>query len=117
MHERRPSQTASMVATARALANDGFTRVPGFRDPYARALLSPGWASAYRLFSRWARRAQPERRHDVIAQFDIIPLRIATFDAELKAAVASGCRQLVLLGAGLDARAFRMEALARVAVY
>ncbi len=117
MHERRPSQTASMVATARALANDGFTRVPGFRDPYARALLPPGWASAYRLFSRWSRRARPEQRDRAMARIDIIPLRVAMFDAELMAAVAGGCRQLVLLGAGLDTRAFRMPSLAAVAVY
>jgi methyltransferase (TIGR00027 family) len=117
MHERRPSQTASMVATARALANDGYTRVPGFRDPYARVMLPIGWASAYRLFSRWANRAPPEKRDRVVAQFDIIALRVATFDAEITAAVRDGCRQLVLLGAGLDTRAFRMASLADVAVF
>jgi methyltransferase (TIGR00027 family) len=106
-----------MVATARALANDGHTRVPGFRDPYARSMLPPGWASAYRLFSRWAERARPDRRDRVVAQFDIIALRVATFDAELTAAIRGGCRQLVLLGAGLDTRAFRMPSLADVAVY
>jgi methyltransferase (TIGR00027 family) len=106
-----------MVATARALANDGYTRVPGFRDPYARSMLPPGWASAYGLFSRWARRTHPEKRDRVVAQFDIIALRVATFDAELTAAIRGGCRQLVLLGAGLDTRAFRMASLADVAVY
>jgi methyltransferase (TIGR00027 family) len=53
----------------------------------------------------------------VVAQFDIIALRVATFDAELTAAIRGGCRQLVLLGAGLDTRAFRMACLADVAVY
>jgi methyltransferase (TIGR00027 family) len=106
-----------MVAMSRAVANDGFTRVPGFRDPYARAMLPPGWAGVYRLFSRWTRRARREQVDRAIAQMDIIPLRVATVDAELMAAIAAGCRQLVLLGAGLDTRAFRMPSLEGVAVY
>jgi methyltransferase (TIGR00027 family) len=117
MHERRPSQTASMVATARALANDGLTQVPGFRDPYARTMLPPAWASAYHLFTRWAHRAPPERVAKAIEQIDIIPLRVSKVDAELTEAIEGGCRQLVLLGAGLDTRAFRMPSLADVPVY
>jgi methyltransferase (TIGR00027 family) len=80
-------------------------------------MLPAGWASAYRLFSRWADRAQPKKRDRVVAQFDIIALRVATFDAELTAAVRGGCSQLVILGAGLDTRAFRMASLADVAVF
>jgi methyltransferase (TIGR00027 family) len=106
-----------MVATARALANDGLTQVPGFRDPYARTMLPPGWASAYRLFSRWAHRAPPERVAKAIEQIDIIPLRVSKVDAELTAAIEGGCRQLVLLGAGLDTRAYRMPVLAGIPVY
>jgi methyltransferase (TIGR00027 family) len=117
MRERRPSQTASFVALARALAHDGFTSLPGFDDPYALALLSPRWRSAYSLISRWMRRARPERRQRAIAQLDVIPLRVAAIDAELRAAVGDGARQLVILGAGLDTRAFRMPDLGDVAVF
>ena len=53
----------------------------------------------------------------VIEQFDIIPLRVAKVDAELGAAIEGGCRQLVLLGAGLDTRAYRMPSLAGIPVY
>jgi methyltransferase (TIGR00027 family) len=117
MQERRPSQTASFVALARALAHDGFTTVPGFVDPFARRLLSPGWASAHRLISRGMRRADRTRRDRGVAQLDVIPMRVAAIDAELRAAVAAGCRQVVILGAGLDTRAFRLTALADVAVF
>jgi methyltransferase (TIGR00027 family) len=116
MRERRPSQTASMVALARALADDGFTTVPGFADPFARPLLSPVWAALRQLASRRMRHV-PVARRNIIARLDLIPLRVAAIDAELTTAVAGGCRQLVILGAGLDTRAFRMAALADVAVF
>jgi methyltransferase (TIGR00027 family) len=117
MRAQRPSQTASFVALARSLAHDGFTSLPRFDDPYALALLSPRWRSAHRLLTRWLRRAGPERRDRAIAQLDVIPLRVAAIDAEVRAAVAGGARQLVILGAGLDTRSFRMPELADVAVF
>jgi methyltransferase (TIGR00027 family) len=113
----RPSQTASFVALARALANDGFTTIPGFSDPVARKLLSPMWTAGYRFLSRWTQRARGEARDRAIAQLEIIPLRVAAIDDQLDKAIADGCRQLVILGAGLDTRAFRMASLADVAVF
>jgi methyltransferase (TIGR00027 family) len=117
MRKRRPSQTASFVALARALAQDGFTTLPAFDDPYALALLSPRWRSAHRLLSAWMRRATPDQRERAIAQLDVIPLRAAAIDAALRAALAEGIGQLVILGAGLDTRAFRMAELGGVAVF
>ncbi len=40
-----------------------------------------------------------------------LPLRTLAIDAVVERAVADGARQLVILGAGLDARAWRMECL------
>jgi methyltransferase (TIGR00027 family) len=117
MRERRASQTAMLVALARALANDGLTTLPGFVDPAAESLLSPGWKRAHWLFRRWIRRAPPAKRDLAIAQLDAITLRVAAVDTELALAVAGGCRQVVLLGAGLDTRAFRLSALAGAAVW
>jgi methyltransferase (TIGR00027 family) len=117
MRARRPSQTASFVALARALAHDGFTTLPHFSDPYARRLLSPGWTAAYRMMSRGLRRAAPARRERSIAQLDPIALRVSAIDAEIEAALAPDCRQVVILGAGLDTRALRMASLASVAVF
>jgi len=117
MRERTPSQTALFVAAARALANDGFTTVPGFSDPISRGLLTPAWEAFYRAVSRFGRHASPERRARAMARLDFVATRVATIDAEIAHAVGSGCRQLVILGAGLDARAFRMRGLADVAVF
>ncbi len=106
-----------MVAFGRALANDGFTTVPRFHDPGARQLLSPVWSACYRVASRLTKRAPPARRARGMAQLDVITLRVAAIDAEIEAAVAGGCRQLVILGAGMDTRAFRLEALGAVPVF
>jgi methyltransferase (TIGR00027 family) len=102
---------------ARALADAGYTRVPHFSDPPARGLLSPGWALTERLLERMLRGAPPDRRDKILDQLDAIPLRVAAIDHELEAAIRGGCEQLVVLGAGLDTRAFRMRALADVAVF
>ncbi|MCL2447500.1 MAG: SAM-dependent methyltransferase, partial [Polyangiaceae bacterium] len=88
-----------------------------FADPVAASLLSPGWAIAMRKISRALDRAPPARRDRAIAHLDAISLRVAAIDAELERAVHDGCRQLVILGAGLDTRAFRLRALADVDVY
>ncbi len=117
MRADRPSQTASLVAMARALAHDGFTTAKGFSDPVARSLLSRGWTLAYRFVARGLRKAKPEGRAKALAQLDVLPLRVLAIDAELAAAIAAGCRQLVILGAGLDTRAYRLDALADVDVF
>lgn len=46
-----------------------------------------------------------------------VPLRTAAIDDAVSQAVTAGARQLVLLGAGLDARAWRMPSLADVTVF
>jgi methyltransferase (TIGR00027 family) len=117
VREKRPSQTASFVALARSLADRGFTRLPAFSDPVVASLLSPGWTVTLEALTRWMRRADRSRRDRAIAQLDVIPMRVAVIDAEVEKAVAAGCRQLVILGAGLDTRAFRMASLADVDVY
>jgi methyltransferase (TIGR00027 family) len=117
MDERRPSQTAAMVAVWRALADAGHTSARGFSDPVAHALLSPGWSRLYRVSRRWLEKAPAERRARAIAGYDTMALRVLAIDAELERALAAGCRQLVILGAGLDTRAFRMAALAGCDVF
>jgi methyltransferase (TIGR00027 family) len=69
------------------------------------------------VMTRSLRRASPDRRERAIAQLDAIPLRVSAIDAQLEAGVAAGCKQLVILGAGLDTRALRMPALASVEVF
>jgi methyltransferase (TIGR00027 family) len=114
---RLPSQTAALVAFARALAHEGMTSAQGFSDPAARALLPFGWRLFFRLALRGMLRAAPARRARAIAQLDVVPLRVLALDAGLRQAIASGCRQLVILGAGLDTRAFRLDLLSEVDVF
>jgi methyltransferase (TIGR00027 family) len=117
MHEKRPSQTASFVALWRALAHRGFTSAPGFSDPVVGALLSPGWALLDHLLAGRLARSTPEQRASSITHFDAVALRVLAIDSELARAVAAGAKQLVILGAGLDTRAFRLPGLADVAVF
>ena len=102
----RASLTALAVATARALAGV---------DPYAHMFL-PAWLS--------------ERVHDVSADkrrraIEWLSLGLVThikhrtiaIDEALAEAVARGVSQVVILGAGLDTRAYRLHELATAAVY
>ena len=86
------------------------------RDDYARALL-PAWL-------RYPLRAlEVEPRLLLVARLgsfgllDHVSLRTAAIDDELRTALARGARQLVILGAGLDARAFRLHDLHDVAAF
>jgi methyltransferase (TIGR00027 family) len=112
MRERMPSQTAAMVAMLRALADRGYTHVEGFRDPVAQALLTGVWSGAFHLADRTFARMQPQIRDRIIDALDIVAARVRAIDEELESAVAEGARQVVILGAGLDTRAFRMRVLA-----
>lgn len=46
-----------------------------------------------------------------------LPMRTRAIDDALSEAIATGIRQVVLLGAGLDARAYRLDALADCVVF
>jgi len=117
MQETRPSQTASFVALWRAIAERGFTSAPSFSDPVVGSLLSPSWAVLDRLLAFGLARTTPLQRAHSIPQFDSIALRVLAIDVALQRAVAAGVAQLVILGAGLDTRAFRLPELADVAVF
>src|SRR5262245_17772502 len=117
MRERLPSQTAAMVAMLRALADRGFTHVPGFVDPVARRLLPEFWLRMLGYAERGIERMQREARSRIETQVDVVAQRVRAIDLELEAAVAAGVRQIVILGAGLDTRAFRLRALAGADVF
>lgn len=118
MKEGKPSQTASMVAFFRALAHLGVTSAKGFQDPTAEHLLPTPWAQIYALTRRRARRdPQHPSFADARRGTDLLALRTLTIDAHLRDALASGARQLVILGAGLDGRAYRLRGLADVRVF
>ena len=116
MHAERPSQTASLVATLRALGADGYTSVPGYVDPISKDLLSGFWAWVYRCGRLQLAISPGPLRALLQAQVDLVPIRVTAIDQALIQA-GVGVAQVVILGAGLDTRAYRLDALARATVY
>ncbi|MBX3274739.1 MAG: SAM-dependent methyltransferase [Sandaracinaceae bacterium] len=115
MRDDVPSLTARAVALARGVASlPGGRRAPA-PDPLAARLLDPllgraldGLApiAAFTPAVSWALRLAS------LGLVDHLALRTAAIDAALRAACARDVPQVVLLGAGLDARAFRVPELA-----
>ena len=98
----RLALTASWTAAARALESAREDRL--FDDPWARVLAGPDGAA-------WLEQRSPESTLPIALRtrfFDDYLLRIADKD---------GVRQVVILAAGLDTRAFRLEWPAGMQVY
>ena len=108
----RPSQTASLVAFLRALADAGFTTVPHFADPTAATLLPPAWSFGLRVAKHRGSLGAP-----LSIGTDLVALRTLLIDQALRAALARGVKQVIILGAGLDGRAYRIPELAAVRVF
>jgi methyltransferase (TIGR00027 family) len=113
------SRTAEYVALYRALETTETRRDPLFRDPFARHLLTGSRASALRLanlprmrnmLERYADWRAPGARTSAIGRTRFI-------DDVVRAEVERGVRQIVILGAGYDARAHRLTELANLKVY
>ena len=115
MKEHQASRTAEYAAGFRALET---VKRPEsarlFEDPLAVIFLSPGkrrlvkWAS-FPLIGNLVR-AYIDHRWPGAMTSGIARTRL--IDEHLLAAVADGIRQIVILGAGFDSRAFRMAELA-----
>lgn len=131
MRRGKASSTAKLVAFDRALADTGWTSVPGFRDPFARALLQGWlWQRALDILSARAQKLpdDPGLRR-ARSHLDGLILRVSFLDAlvtelvEPSASRGSGNNdgasppQVVILGAGLDTRAWRLPALRGVRVF
>jgi methyltransferase (TIGR00027 family) len=118
MKEDRPSRTAEWVAFLRGLATLEPDAIAP--DPVAVRLVGQPWQRLLEAFER-----RPGAALGITRVADRLTggrgrhlaLRTRAIDDEVVAAVAAGARQLVLLGAGLDARAYRLDALADVTVY
>lgn len=99
---------ATALAVAAARATEGLRSAPLFDDPIAAAFVAaagwPGWLPV-----------DPADRASPLG--DYIAVRTRFFDDYLLAAAATGCRQVVILAAGLDARAFRLPWPADMQVY
>jgi methyltransferase (TIGR00027 family) len=96
--------TAILVADVRAAESARPDRL--FDDPFARAFVDAARAASPAIANALAQGARDETinraRHEAVA------VRTRFCDDYLLAAARAGCRQVVLLAAGLDARAFRL---------
>ena len=110
----RSSRTASFVTFVRALAHDGFTDVRGFSDPTARELLDDKARARLEKAERRLRSggARSGRQRLLQKAVDLLALRTLVIDEAVERELRRGTRQLVLLGAGLDGRAWRLPGLA-----
>jgi methyltransferase (TIGR00027 family) len=106
-----------MVAYMRALADAGATHVRDFHDPTARVFLNARWTRRLaKVEAQLRTKRESIRLAFAHAAADLMAMRTKVIDAAVCDAVARGTRQLVILGAGLDGRAWRMRELAGVRV-
>lgn len=115
MRDGVPSGTSFVVSFARGLGLDDRPI-----DPVAPDLL-PFWlawlADAPRRLGGAAPLFRSAIRASSLGLVDHAVLRTQMIDAHLSSALESGIDQIVLLGAGLDARAWRLPELARTTVF
>jgi methyltransferase (TIGR00027 family) len=97
------SLTAIGVALLRAMESRRPDRL--FDDPYAQAFVDAA-PPDYRTRLPWTDTASNQLGAALAVS---IPVRTRFFDTYLVDACAAGCRQVVLLAAGLDARAYRLD--------
>jgi methyltransferase (TIGR00027 family) len=102
-------QTALGVAKIRARESERADRL--FHDPYAEAFVAAApEAVAAAPEAVAARRALPGEPGSLGAIFQArVTIRTRFLDDYLLAASAAGCRQIVLVAAGLDTRGYRLE--------
>lgn len=114
---RGPSKTAETIAIVRAVES---RRPDGERicyDPYAFRFIS---RETMEYFSSHTAelRAVAEQSERLVPGVGVSCLvRVMYFDDVVKASIADGLEQLIILGAGYDSRAYRIEGLEHVRVF
>lgn len=103
--------TALGVAAARAAETE--SENPLIKDPFARVFVEAAGEGIWSVFAdprllAQAADAEPEVRSRVRAMVDFMATRTAIFDEFFLGAADAGVRQVVILAAGLDARAWRL---------
>jgi methyltransferase (TIGR00027 family) len=108
--------TALAVAAARAAETE--SAQPLVRDPFARIFLDAAGEGTWSMFDRSAIVGlDPELAAQLQALRDFVVSRTAFIDDFFGAAADAGIRQVVILAAGLDARAWRLTWPAGTRVY
>ena len=120
MRSLSPTATAVGVAALRALYSDMPAPLGFVSDPFAARLLPRPMGALTRIV-----RARPTLARFVHRALRIVtrdlslstPLRTLAIDDALRVAIEGGARQFVLLGSGLDSRAWRCRELANASVF
>jgi methyltransferase (TIGR00027 family) len=99
--------TALGVAAARAAETESDD--PLINDPFARMFVDAAGQGIWSLYSSLPADAEPDVRAWLQAMTDFMAVRTAFFDEFLLNAAQTGVRQMVILAAGLDARAWRLR--------
>jgi methyltransferase (TIGR00027 family) len=112
--------TALGVAAARAAETE--SENPLIQDPFARAFLEAAGDGTWSLMANPAKSAEltdldPDLLARMRVMIDFMAVRTAFFDEYFLNGVGSGVRQVVILAAGLDARAWRLPWPDGTAVY
>ncbi|HEY9680603.1 MAG TPA: SAM-dependent methyltransferase [Oculatellaceae cyanobacterium] len=121
MKSERPSRTAEYTALLRALGDIGMTSASGFSDPCAEKMLPAFFAclhKAARFVSLFG--AGGILRYQFGPVVDLLAMRTLAIDQIVLSAVndrAVKTEQIVILGAGLDSRAFRLHGLADTNIF
>jgi methyltransferase (TIGR00027 family) len=108
-----PLAPVALVNAANRALETEYSR-PLYRDPFARALAGEaGMAWMVQMRSAWGTASGPPSPTD---PQPLLSIRTKFFDDALQNAVRSkGIQQVVVLGAGMDTRAFRLDWPARLA--
>lgn len=100
------------------MADAGLSHVPDFHDQTARVFLSEKGRRSLAKTEQTAREGKRSMRFEMArVMADMMALRTLAIDAAVRDAIAGGARQLVILGAGYDGRAWRLAELADVKVF
>ena len=100
------------------MADMGLSEVSNFHDPTARFFLNEkGKKSLAKIELATREGARSIGLGMALTAANLMALRTAAIDAAVRDAIAHGARQLVILGAGYDGRAWRMPELAGVTVF
>jgi methyltransferase (TIGR00027 family) len=97
-----PPVSATAVGVAAIRAAEAGRSDALFADPLADAFVRAAGSS-------WSPSTDPERHDRITALIMWVRVRTRFLDDLVLDACANGCRQIVTLGAGLDARAFRLD--------
>src|SRR5512139_3468212 len=106
MRTKQSSMTASGIAIVRAIESERPEDERICYDPYARKMVNSG---LFHLVNFFEKLGYGELRGPGVMGF--LAVRERYIDDYLEECLAEGIEQLVILGAGFDARAYRFEGL------